>query len=154
MVGSGLHHLRGGRLLLWFLGCQALPKQGAHVVCRGAAAMAAGLPRALTEQVRQLDEHQLRRLMILTRGLLVGVQGPLGPVDDDGMPMHVSYRQEHVRCGREGCGSCPHGPYWYGYYKQEGRTRKQYIGRTLPGDVLEPVVPASGIRPAHVEPCP
>ncbi len=111
--------------------------------------IAAGLPRALTDEVRRLDEHQLRRLMILARGLLVGVEGPLGPVDEQNAPLHVSYRQEHVRCGGDGCTGCPHGPYWYGYFKQDGRTRKQYIGRSLPGEALEPVDPQQGVRPAR-----
>ena len=36
-----------------------------------------------------------------------------------------------VSCGR-GCKGCPHGPYWYGYYKAKGRTISFYIGKTLP----------------------
>lgn len=109
----------------------------------------AGLPREVTAAVRRLDEHQLRRLLILARGLLTGLDGPMsaaGPVDPDGRPLHVSYRQEQVRCGRASCSRCPHGPYWYGYWTEGGRTRKQYIGRTLPGDELEPVDPAVGLR--------
>ncbi|MBI3537057.1 MAG: hypothetical protein HY070_05820, partial [Chloroflexi bacterium] len=26
----------------------------------------------------------------------------------------------------------PHGPYWYAYWKEEGRTRSRYVGRVLP----------------------
>ncbi len=96
------------------------------------------LPRALTRQVRRLDEYELRRLLILVRGLLVHVDGQ--PQDEPGLPPTLTYRQEHVRCGKAGCRSCPHGPYWYAYWKQDGRTRKRYIGRTLAGEPLEPVV--------------
>ena len=106
-----------------------------------------GLPGDLTKAVRALDQHELRRLLILARGLLVGVDGPAEPVDGEGEPLHVTYRQEHVRCGKEACGTCPHGPYWYGYWKEDGRTRKQYIGRTLPNEQLEPVDPEVGVRP-------
>ena len=98
------------------------------------------LPRDLVTGVRRLDEYELRRLQILVRGLLLHADGPVA-AHEDGALARVSYRQEHVRCGKEGCGACPHGPYWYAYWKQDGRTRKQYIGRQLPGEPLEPVVP-------------
>jgi hypothetical protein len=39
-----------------------------------------------------------------------------------------------VRCGRS-CVSCPHGPFWYAYWKEGGRSRSQYIGRELPADI-------------------
>lgn len=92
------------------------------------------LPRELIAQVRRLDEAQLRRLLILARGLLLRSDGPLlAPEDVPGMPA-VRYRQQHVRCGRD-CASCPHGPYWYAAWTEQGRSRSQYIGRELPGDV-------------------
>lgn len=98
------------------------------------------LPRDLLTAVRRLDEYELRRLQILVRGLLLHADGPIAD-DEDPDLQRVSYRQEHVRCGKQGCSACPHGPYWYAYWKQDGRTRKQYIGRHLPGEPLEPVVP-------------
>jgi hypothetical protein len=104
------------------------------------------LPRELVRAVRGLDESQLRRLLILARGLLETSDGPqmdLGEVA--GMP-GVSYRQAHVRCGK-GCDACPHGPYWYAYWKEGGRSRSQYIGRTLPAD-LRRLVEADDARRA------
>jgi hypothetical protein len=98
------------------------------------------VPRELIQQVRRLDEYELRRLMILVRGLLLHADGQ--PEDGEaGLPRGLSYRQEHVRCGKDGCRTCPHGPYWYAYWKEDGRTRKRYIGRHLPGEPLEEVVP-------------
>ncbi|MFP4149914.1 MAG: hypothetical protein ACLFUG_01880 [Nitriliruptoraceae bacterium] len=111
------------------------------------------LSRALTRQVRRLDEYELRRLLILVRGLLVHLDGP--PRDEPGLPPTLTYRQEEVRCGKPGCRSCPHGPYWYAYWKEDGRTRKRYIGRTLPGEALEPVVPEDhGAAPRAATPGP
>ena len=98
------------------------------------------LPGALVRAVRRLDEYQLRRLLILVRGLLLHVDGPPGRGEPTGPPANVTYRQEHVWCGKQGCSTCPHGPYWYGYWKEDGRTRKLYIGRHLPGQPVEPVV--------------
>ena len=44
----------------------------------------------------------------------------------------ITFRYETVRCGKENCSRCPHGPYWYAYWKEGGRTRSRYIGRALP----------------------
>lgn len=43
-----------------------------------------------------------------------------------------SVRCEYVRCGKTGCQSCPHGPYWYGYRREAGRTCKKYFGKVDP----------------------
>ena len=92
------------------------------------------LPRELVRHVRTLDEAQLRRLLILARGLLLGSDGPVvEPEDLEGFPA-VDYRQQYVTCGRD-CANCPHGPYWYAHWKEAGRTRSQYIGGVLPADL-------------------
>jgi hypothetical protein len=43
---------------------------------------------------------------------------------------NITYRLERVSCGK-GCKGCPHGPYWYGYWKEGGKTRSKYIGTRL-----------------------
>jgi Family of unknown function (DUF6788) len=49
-----------------------------------------------------------------------------------------SYRLEHVRCGKATC-KCSegklHGPYWYAYWSEGGKTRSQYVGKKLPRGV-------------------
>lgn len=49
---------------------------------------------------------------------------------------HMFVQREYVRCGKSNCrcmkGGAPHGPYWYGYYREKGRLRSVYIGKTLP----------------------
>ena len=108
------------------------------------------LPRELVRAIRRLDEYQLRRLLILVRGLLIGAEGPVVELDDvPGLPT-VTYRSQRVRCGK-GCASCPHGPYWYAFWKEDGRSRSQYIGGVLPAEVRRLVeeadsaaVPTSG----------
>ena len=46
------------------------------------------------------------------------------------------YRQEFTRCNKERCKKCRegegHGPYWYRYWWEDGKTRKKYIGKELP----------------------
>lgn len=44
----------------------------------------------------------------------------------------LTFRYETVRCGKANCTKCPHGPYWYVYWKENERTRSRYVGRTLP----------------------
>lgn len=105
------------------------------------------LPRDLVAAIRRLDETQLRQLLILARGLLVTSEMPVLSLDDvPGMPS-VSYRQRLRRCGKPNCSTCPHGPYWYAHYRQDGRSRTQYIGRELPADVARLVAE----RAAEVE---
>jgi hypothetical protein len=88
------------------------------------------LDRELLSEVRRLDQHDLRRLLIFARGLLAsrGLE-PRSP----GKRGKVTYRQERVRCGRSGCTRCPHGPYWYAYWREDGRVRSRYIGKDLKG---------------------
>ena len=44
----------------------------------------------------------------------------------------VTYRQQYTRCGKQRCRKCKegagHGPYWYAYWSENGRTISKYIG--------------------------
>lgn len=46
------------------------------------------------------------------------------------------YQLERVRCGKTGC-KCAgqdgelHGPYWYAYWRDEGKLKSRYIGKQL-----------------------
>jgi len=42
----------------------------------------------------------------------------------------ITYRLEKVSCGKN-CKGCPHGPYWYGYWREGGKTHYKYIGKSL-----------------------
>ncbi len=44
-------------------------------------------------------------------------------------PPTVTYREERVKCGKKGCTKCPHGPYVYKYWREDGRLRKRYVGK-------------------------
>jgi hypothetical protein len=91
------------------------------------------LDHDLIRDIRDLDEYDLRRLMIFVRGLLVTRRNDDFDVDEsDPRRGKVTYRQEMVRCGRDTCTRCPHGPYWYAYWREGGRMRSRYIGKNLP----------------------
>jgi hypothetical protein len=46
------------------------------------------------------------------------------------------YQYERVRCGKAGC-KCAgqngelHGPYWYAYWRDDGKLRSRYVGKQL-----------------------
>lgn len=88
------------------------------------------LDRRLYSQLRSLDRHDLRRVAIYVRGLLVALGDE--SVTTEEPAGGVTYRLESVRCGKPGCRSCPHGPYWYAYFREQGKLRSRYIGRELP----------------------
>ena len=92
------------------------------------------LDRELIRQVRALDEYDLRRLLIFARGLLVSRLGtdPEAVEREAGRRGKVTFQQETVRCGRPTCRRCPHGPYWYAYWREGGKLRSRYIGKQLP----------------------
>ena len=45
---------------------------------------------------------------------------------------NITYQLERVRCGKSNCkcakGSL-HGPYWYGYWSEGGKTKSMYVGK-------------------------
>jgi hypothetical protein len=90
--------------------------------------------KGLYSELRKLDRHDLRRVLIYVRGLLQAMGDDAGAADSN-TGDKVTYRLESVRCGKPNCRSCPHGPYWYAYYREGDRLRSRYIGRELPADV-------------------
>jgi len=42
------------------------------------------------------------------------------------------YQCEYVKCGKPTCKRCPHGPYWYGYKRDNGKMKKKYCGKKDP----------------------
>ncbi len=88
----------------------------------------------LFSELRKLDRHGLRRVLIFVRGLLMTMGDDEAAAEAPGDP-EVTYRLESVKCGKPDCKSCPHGPYWYAYYREGKRLKSRYIGRELPESV-------------------
>lgn len=78
------------------------------------------------EQLRQVEE----RLQRVVQERRAGISRPA--VHAEHTFGSITFRYETVRCGKTNCTRCPHGPYWYAYWKENGRTRSRYIGRVLP----------------------
>jgi len=97
------------------------------------------IDRDVLEAVREMDEHDLRRLLILARARLenrgFSFEAASGP--------NVSLREQWVRCGKEACSRCPHGPYWYAFWSEDGRRRSRYVGK-LDEETVNPVENSPG----------
>ena len=78
------------------------------------------------EQLREIDER-LHRVAQERRASM-----PRPAVHAEQSFGSITFRYETVRCGKANCTRCPHGPYWYAYWKENGRTRSRYVGRVLP----------------------
>ena len=83
------------------------------------------------EQLREIDER-LHRVVQERRASM-----PRPAVHAEQSFGSITFRYETVRCGKANCTRCPHGPYWYAYCKEDGRTRSRYVGRVLPEKALE-----------------
>ncbi len=86
------------------------------------------------EAVREMDEHDLRRLLILAKARLEARGASFGEAAPN-----VRLRSQLVRCGKDGCTRCPHGPYWYAYWTENGRRRSRYVGK-LEDESINPLV--------------
>lgn len=74
------------------------------------------------EVVRRVEERLLASSPGISRRLRELMQR------EDVRSSKVTVRTETVRCGK-GCSKCPHGPYLYAYWKQNGKTRSKYLGK-------------------------
>ena len=54
------------------------------------------------------------------------------------IPKNATIREEFAKCGKEACNLCPHGPYYYAYWRDKtnkenkNNLRKKYIGSIDP----------------------
>jgi hypothetical protein len=78
-------------------------------------------------EIREMVEQLIRERAIPPREEDLPMNREVLKVQTSGS---VTYRLEKVSCGKN-CKGCPHGPYWYGYWREDGRTRSKYIGKNL-----------------------
>ena len=78
--------------------------------------------KELLEILGELSESDLRRLQFLIDNKL----------NENVDKKKVSYRKKNIKCGKESCQSCPHGPYWYAEWSEGGVRTVSYTHLTLP----------------------
>jgi len=54
-------------------------------------------------------------------------------------------RRRLVRCGKENCQACPHGPYYWLVWKDKGKSRERYLGKLPEGSVW--MLPPEAVLP-------
>src|SRR5688500_19738068 len=97
--------------------------------------------------VRSLSDPELRRLVILAQDLLE--RRGAGRVPDGAK---VTYRREEVRCGKANCTRCPHGPYRYAYWREDGKLRSRHLGPARAGRAPADRTPAAQSPHEHWAP--
>ncbi len=90
------------------------------------------IPKMISEVLEEQDNAVLQEVKEYIDQLISDRNGADLPVEilEKNRLGSVTYRQERVYCGKE-CKGCPHGPYWYAYWKEDGRTHTRYIGKEL-----------------------
>ena len=77
--------------------------------------------KEVLEILGELSESDLRRLQFL-------IDNKLNEKVDKNK---VSYRKKNIKCGKESCQSCPHGPYWYAEWSEGGVRKSKYLGKNI-----------------------
>lgn len=96
------------------------------------------IPKIIFSALVRQDLPELYEIRDLVERLISERATPLVeddlPANREVLKVHTSgsttYRLERVSCGKN-CKGCPHGPYWYGYWREGGKTRSKYIGKNL-----------------------
>jgi hypothetical protein len=100
--------------------------------------------RDIKKDLQELSSEQLQQVNVWLQKLLLKTEVNKQRSETDSgnslvMEEHrrgdKTYRLEYTRCGKTGC-KCTagnlHGPYWYAYWTEEGKTKSRYIGKELP----------------------
>lgn len=118
---------------------------GLHKTADGREVSPRGLEVALTQlkqTIRRLRPEQRRRLSEWLREQLLRDEEPARPspprreVVEERESKNLTYRLEKVRCGKKGCKCADgelHGPYWYAYWSEGGKTKSRYVGKKPAG---------------------
>lgn len=94
------------------------------------------IPQSLRRSLESQELPALREIMDLVERLILERSNASDQPSGRGKVLEVersgsmTYRLEMVSCGKN-CKGCPHGPYWYGYWREGGKTRSRYIGKSL-----------------------
>ena len=93
-----------------------------------------------TAQTSQLVDLRNRIEAELARRELAEREPPEGRRLVEERPASAgTLRLEMVKCGKERCKKCErgegHGPYWYLYFRHNGKLTSRYIGKLIPDEL-------------------
>ncbi len=87
--------------------------------------LTSGLPQSLKKTLSGADKLLTRHKRMLNQNIWE-VRNSKKQLA--GVPANATIREEHVKCKKFQCMMCPHGPYYYAYWKENGKLKKKYIG--------------------------
>jgi hypothetical protein len=108
--------------------------------------------REIKDAISELSPRQVRALSewLLANGGRAREESGDSDLVEERVEGAVTYRLEQVRCGKDNC-RCrrgqEHGPYWYAYWSEGGKTRSKYIGKRLLTEHMQSDRTATGKRP-------
>lgn len=95
----------------------------------------------IKRELRELPISQLRQLSVWLQEILYEstdnepqAKNRTRQVLEQRQQDGKTYRLERVRCSKENCKCASghlHGPYWYAYWTENGKTKSWYIGKEL-----------------------
>jgi hypothetical protein len=91
--------------------------------------------------IAELDTLRVPELQRLRQAIeeLYGHYEAVARPPEDTLAPERKYRLEWVLCGKPSCKKCTggtgHGPYYYAYWSENGKTVKKYVGKFLPAGV-------------------
>jgi hypothetical protein len=91
----------------------------------------------LRRRIEKLSIPQLKGLDAWLHDLIADREAPVELQERKGREVVArivkpggTLQLELVHCGKAPrCKSCPHGPYWYRYWKDGGKTKSEYVGK-------------------------
>ena len=82
------------------------------------------------QELEELCEHLENEIRLREKSL-----GAAREVIQEKVVESTCYQHVRIRCGKKNC-RCSrgelHGPYWYAYFREDGKNRCRYVGKTLP----------------------
>lgn len=74
--------------------------------------------RGVEKEIERLEreEEELKRLLKEMNSQIPGIA-------------NGSIKVVYVKCGRKWCSKCPHGPYYYLQWKENGKVKTKYLGK-------------------------
>jgi hypothetical protein len=79
------------------------------------------------------SQNYIESVLDHKRNFMYQIKQKVQSIDDDDVnrkSLHdnATIREEYVKCGKDCCNKCRHGPYYYGYWRENGKLKKKYIG--------------------------
>ncbi len=83
-------------------------------------------------QIQKVELEELEKTKAIIMRCENQMNEPLQRYDE--VPKNANIRKEFVKCGKGSCNDCPHGPYYYAYWKDSAtkKLKKKYIGQFNP----------------------